>query len=163
MLWSRRATVLAETGISTCLSSSAIFWGVLRVHFKPVIGSPAVSCSNRISMASTISAFFFRPADALHPFCVHQRRLRPGLRAAVVRERQYAYPGSETRPVDDPRHVPVSEILVRRRADAAVRRADCRTGGWRLSAPREKSPVGTHPPRWGPSGHYDVPGVVGGR
>src|SRR5258707_15150476 len=127
MLWRRRATVLAETGISTCSSSAAIFCGVLRVHFKPVMGSPAVSCSNRISMASTISAFFFRLVDVRRRFYVHERTLHPGLRAAVVRELRYACPGEKTRPVDDHRHAPVGEILVRRGADAAVCRADYRT------------------------------------
>src|SRR5882762_10426862 len=129
MLWSRRATVLAETGISTCPSNSAIFWGVLRVHLSPVMGSPAVSCSNRISMTSTISAFFFRSVAVRRPFCLHDRTLRPGPTAAVVRERRYGCPGEETQPVDDPRHAPVLEIPVRRRAGAAVRRADYGTGG----------------------------------
>jgi len=44
---------LAETGISICWRM------VLRVHFSPVMGSPAVSCSKRISMASIISGVFF--------------------------------------------------------------------------------------------------------
>jgi hypothetical protein len=41
------------------LKTSAIFAVVLRVHFNPVMGSPAVSCSRRISMASIISGVFF--------------------------------------------------------------------------------------------------------
>src|SRR5258705_13988477 len=103
MLWSRRATVLAETGISTCSSSAAIFCGVLRVHFKPVMGSPAVSCSNRISMASTISAFFFRLVDVRRHFYVHERTLHPGLRDAFVRDLRYDCADGETLPGDERR------------------------------------------------------------
>src|SRR5436190_17013326 len=56
---SSRATVLAEISISSCRSSSAIPAGVLWVHRMPVMGSPAVSCSSRISMASITSGVFF--------------------------------------------------------------------------------------------------------
>jgi hypothetical protein len=41
-----------------------------RVHFSPVMGSPAVSCSRRISMASIISGVFFPPASARRPLGV---------------------------------------------------------------------------------------------
>jgi len=56
---SSRATVLAETSISSCRSSSAIPGGVLWVQRMPVMGSPAVLCSSRISMASITSGVFF--------------------------------------------------------------------------------------------------------
>src|SRR5450755_609450 len=56
---SSRATVLAEISISSCRGSSAIPAGVLWVHRVPVMGSPAVSYSSRISMASITSGFFF--------------------------------------------------------------------------------------------------------
>src|SRR5882762_11211718 len=56
---SSRATVLAEISISSCRSRSAIPAGVLWVHRMPVMGSPAVSCSSRISMLRLLRAFFF--------------------------------------------------------------------------------------------------------
>jgi len=43
------AAELIETSVT-----AAIFPVVLRVHFNPVMGSPAASCSKRISMASII-------------------------------------------------------------------------------------------------------------
>src|SRR3972149_789221 len=43
----------------------AIFSGVIRVHFLPVIGSPAVS-NSRIFLISSITSGVFFP-----PFCAH--------------------------------------------------------------------------------------------
>jgi len=68
---SSRATVLAETSISSCRSSSAIPAGVLWVQRMPVMGSPAVSCSSKISMASITLGVFFPPV------CAQRRTVDP--------------------------------------------------------------------------------------
>ena len=47
MLWSRRATVLGETAMPNVASSWAMVVVVRRDQHKPVMGSPAVSCSSK--------------------------------------------------------------------------------------------------------------------
>src|SRR2546425_1199915 len=102
----RRATVLAETGISICCRSFAIFSVVLRVHFSPVMGSPAVSCSRRISMASIISGVFFPPAGARRPFCARGPLPHPELITVVGRGPRCEDRGRGSGPVGDRRHGP---------------------------------------------------------
>jgi len=46
-------------------TSRAILRQVFRVHFKPVIGSPAVASFNNLSSAFKILGCFFRPEDVL--------------------------------------------------------------------------------------------------
>src|SRR5712691_5589529 len=60
MLWSRRATVLGETAMPSLASSSAMVVVVRRDQRKPVMGSPAVSCSSRQCRTAIRSAVFFR-------------------------------------------------------------------------------------------------------
>jgi len=57
--FSRWDTVLGLTSMPILRSSSAIFSVVRLLHFKPVIGSPAASCSSNFSMAEIISGVFF--------------------------------------------------------------------------------------------------------
>jgi len=104
--YSKRETVLAETGISICCRSSAIFSVVLRVHFNPVMGSPAVSCSRIISMASIISGVFFPPAGARRPFCGHGPPSRPAPTTAVFRAPRCEDRGRGRRPGCDHRRGP---------------------------------------------------------
>jgi hypothetical protein len=74
---SSRATVLAEISIPSCRNSSAIPAGVLWVHRIPVIGSPAVACSSRISIASITSGVFFPPVCARRQTVGSDRQRHP--------------------------------------------------------------------------------------
>src|SRR5205814_8497973 len=103
----RRATVLAESGLSICWRTSAIFSVVLPVDFNPVMGSPAVSCSRRISIASIISGVFFPPAYVQRRLCARGPLPRPERVAAVVHGRRCADRGRGNQPVGDRRHGPV--------------------------------------------------------
>jgi hypothetical protein len=60
MSWSRRATVLGETAMPSLASSSAMVVVVRRDQRKPVMGSPAVSCSSRQWRTAIRSGVFFR-------------------------------------------------------------------------------------------------------
>lgn len=57
--------VLSPTSKPFRLSSRASLRDVLRVHFNPVIGSPAVTSCNSFSNAFSIPGCFFQPASAL--------------------------------------------------------------------------------------------------
>jgi hypothetical protein len=59
MSWSRRATVLGETAMLSWASSSAMVVVVRRDQRKPVMGSPAVSCSSRQWRTAIMSGVFF--------------------------------------------------------------------------------------------------------
>src|SRR5918996_1076713 len=71
--WSRItvATVLGQASIPRASSSVLSVRGVLRDHFTPVMGSPAVSSASSSSRAATIAVFFYggtastRGADAI--------------------------------------------------------------------------------------------------
>lgn len=72
MSLSNLLTVFLLTFIPIELSSSAIFRAVFLVHFRPVIGSPAVSYSISLLIFSVTSDIFFcafsplsRPTDPL--------------------------------------------------------------------------------------------------
>ena len=56
-----RQTVQRLTQILILSNSLAIFCVVRRDHFNPVMGSPAVSCSNNCSICLIISETFFLP------------------------------------------------------------------------------------------------------
>src|SRR5664280_3217263 len=99
--------------MSISCRTCAIFSVVLRVHFSPVMGSPAVSCSRRISMASIISGVFFPPACARRPFCGRGPLPRPELTVAVSRGPRCEDQDRGSRPVDDRHHGPVSATPVR--------------------------------------------------
>jgi len=58
-LMRRRAPVLGLTKTRKSPSALAILSVVRRDHFRPVIGSPAVSYSSRNSISLTMSAVFF--------------------------------------------------------------------------------------------------------
>src|SRR6266581_4026642 len=98
-----RDRILAETGISICCRTSAIFSVVLRVHFSPVMGSPAVSCSRRTSMASIISGVFFPAACARRPLCVRGPLLRPEPTTAAGRAPRCEDRCRGSRPIGDRR------------------------------------------------------------
>src|SRR5260370_22709450 len=102
----RRATVLADTEISICCRTSAIFFVVFPVHFNSVMGSPAVSCSRIISMASVISGVFFPPVCVRRLLCAHDPLPRPALTTAVVRGPRCEDRDRSSRPGGDRRHVP---------------------------------------------------------
>src|SRR3990172_7729246 len=61
---SRQATVLSLTMIPSRRNSSAIFLVALRVHFNPVMGSPAVSYLISERMRSMIRGVFFNGASS---------------------------------------------------------------------------------------------------
>jgi hypothetical protein len=75
MSWSRRATVLDDTAMPSGDSSSARVAVVRRDQRKPVMGSPAVSCSSRQWRTAIMSGVFFRrgtsPARAAGPAADH--------------------------------------------------------------------------------------------
>ena len=73
---------------------------------RPVMGSPAVSCSRRISMASIISGVFFPRACGQRRLCVHRRFPRLGLIAVVAHGPRYGDQDRESRPVGGRRHGP---------------------------------------------------------
>jgi len=67
MAWSRRATVLGETAMPSLTSSSARVMVVRRDQRKPVVGSPAVSCSSKQWRTAIMSGFFFPLEYDHHP------------------------------------------------------------------------------------------------
>ena len=67
-----RATVRGQTSMPSLCSSAATLAVVRRVHFKPVTGSPAVSCAIRTSSRAMTSGVFFPQA------CARHRRVAPG-------------------------------------------------------------------------------------
>ena len=70
MLWSSRATVLAETGISSCSSSSAIFWGALAGPLETGhrISRVIVFQQQFDSMFKLFRRFFFGPLASAAQF-----------------------------------------------------------------------------------------------
>ena len=53
------ATVLALTRMASFPSCRLIFFVVLRVHLRPLMGSPAVSCSMSCWMVAITPGVFF--------------------------------------------------------------------------------------------------------
>src|SRR6202034_4537285 len=98
---SRRATVLGETEIPCLTRTWAIFSVVFRVHFIPVMGSPAVSCSRIDSMAWTISGVFFPAVSGLRRSCVLGPLLPPGSSTRDAHEPPYGDRGRAILPHAD--------------------------------------------------------------
>ena len=65
MLRSKRATVSVPTSMPSFCSCSATLPGVRRVHLRPLIGSPAVSCFRSRLISAMILGVFFRLICAL--------------------------------------------------------------------------------------------------
>ena len=61
------ATVLRLTRMPKAESSAAIFFVVLRVHLRPLTGSPATSYFISSSIAAMTSGVFFRQLCGRHP------------------------------------------------------------------------------------------------
>src|SRR3990170_4291657 len=69
MVLRSRATVFELTVIPSRVNCLAIFCVVLLVHFNPVIGSPAVSCSNSFAIDWITSGVFFPAPVGPLPCC----------------------------------------------------------------------------------------------
>lgn len=99
----RRETVLELTSMPRWYSSCAILSVVRRLHFNPVIGSPAVSCSSNCSMAERISGVFFnaRSPCARGPYALRLKISLQKLSATFchrmgVKRQQLGNPGIPT-------------------------------------------------------------------
>ena len=93
--------MLRPTAMPCCRKALAILSVVLRVHFKPVIGSPAVSGCISARISSTIAGVFFRPAAVPRPACGCGRpapRPRAALADPWPRPRRSAIQPSAPRP-----------------------------------------------------------------
>src|SRR6266852_1598551 len=130
MSWSRRATVLGETAMPSLANSSAMVVVVRRDQRKPVIGSPAVSCSSRQWRTAIMSGVFF-PSEYDHRRCGgFGRGPHSDPAVAVDLGPRYAPPNQGNRPAECHRHGPGEGTPARQTTAAVVRRASHKTKGW---------------------------------
>src|ERR1039457_5141186 len=109
-LRSNRATVRAPTWMPSRCSCPAILMVVLCVHRQLLIGSPAISLSNSLSISAITAGVFFRSACGRRLVCVPAPSLLPVPTILCAREPRCADPVAATRPASGRPHGRTSGI-----------------------------------------------------